>query len=366
MIAACAQEHRMAMGAITGRAFIPGAALSCRARGGLCPMKHITIAALIGLVVILGGWRADDDPHQQNAALWYWRCINLINLDKESAERYEEVLSGDAEPANDTEIAELIEKWDEMFDCAMAASRKPVCRFGIDREQGFDALLPHLAPMRTLAKMSHAQALHLLAGADIDGSLKRVELLSRIVGHVMDDDLMISYLVSISISGLSLDLVEKLLETKMTDQQNAQCIAALKLNNELGSALFPQIVHGEREILSQWMQERCKDDPQAVLTIDKMVTGSDIFQFTDEELKKQIDRFDAQMGRLEDAARAGDDARFDQLLEDVQQGKHGVIARLFMPAFQKMRGELGKLEGRRNNLIARLEAEGKGDVIPSE
>jgi hypothetical protein len=146
-------------------------------------------------------------------------------------------------PAADVLLA--LSKYDAVLDELRTASMRPSARFPIRYEDGFNALLPHLARMKGIS-----QFLRLRAAAELEAGLTNeaaadVELSLRLVDLVREEPLLISHLVRIAQLNVTLNSFwEGLADHRWTDVQLAG------FDRRLGGfdflADFQQALRGER------------------------------------------------------------------------------------------------------------------------
>jgi len=135
-------------------------------------------------------------PDPDNAALLYYQgLLSLAELDDATRDLMRDVAKGAVEP-ND-KVRECIDQCHSAIGFAEAAAEVPVCNWGFRFSEGFDALMPQLAPIRFLAFVLVADARVRAADGDYRGALERCLMTDTLARHVGDDTL-ISYLVSIA------------------------------------------------------------------------------------------------------------------------------------------------------------------------
>jgi hypothetical protein len=87
------------------------------------------------------------------------------------------------------------------------ASRRTHCRFPIRYEDGVAALLPHLSPLRNLAKIHRLRSLAELTAGQTDAALIDVHESLQLAKLIRDEPLLISFLVRGAIVGISIQPV---------------------------------------------------------------------------------------------------------------------------------------------------------------
>jgi len=146
-------------------------------------------------------------------------------------------------PAADVLLA--LSKYDGILGELRAASMRPQARFPIRYEDGFNALLPHLARMKSLTQFLRLRAAAELAAGLTNEAAADVELSLRLVDLVRGEPLLISQLVRVAQLNLTLNsLWEGLAEHRWTEAQLAG------FERRLGSfdflADYQQGMRGER------------------------------------------------------------------------------------------------------------------------
>lgn len=177
--------------------------------------------AICGICVILILWTiraksATLPPDPDNAALLYYQAFLLRpEPDYDAWWSIDEVLRG-ADPN------EKVREYLNLPDCrktiefAEAAAQLPHCDWGIRYSQGVEAHLPLLVHFRNLSFLIYADARVLAADGDYRAALGRCLTLRRFAGHV-GDELLINYLVSLGIDGLSHRCMQYILGSMPTD-----------------------------------------------------------------------------------------------------------------------------------------------------
>ncbi len=82
------------------------------------------------------------------------------------------------------------------IDAFLAAAAVENCDWGLDRSEGFALLLPHLAPMRNLARVASLEATVALSQGNADRAANALEAISRGTRHLSADPVLIDSLVA--------------------------------------------------------------------------------------------------------------------------------------------------------------------------
>ena len=146
----------------------------------------------------------------ENAALRYLRAYSLIR--ESDAERIAELWDAQqvGEPwlENDANTSWL-ERKDDTIALLVKASRMVEADFGIDYDEGIEALLTHLAPMRQSARLALLRGEADLDEGDARSAIEHAASALRMAEHITDDRVIISSLVSLSIFEEAAEFIER-------------------------------------------------------------------------------------------------------------------------------------------------------------
>lgn len=135
-------------------------------------------------------------PDPDNAALLYYQgFLSMPQFSEEARDRIEEVARGKISP--DDKVREDIAHSRGGIHFVEAAVKVPICQWGIQFSEGFDALMPQFAQIRLMNYVLLADARVRAADGDYRGALERCLVTVAFARHVGDDTL-ISYLVSLA------------------------------------------------------------------------------------------------------------------------------------------------------------------------
>ena len=168
-------------------------------------------------------------PDPDNAALLYYQgFLTLAELDKEARDRIADLARGKVAP--DDKVRQDINKCRGAIEFAEAAARVPTCHWGVRYSQGFDALMPQMAHVRFLTFAMIADARIRASDGDYRAALERCLMTGTFARHV-GDDTFISYLVSISVRGLTYKCMQEVMGQAAGDAELLQW-----LKNELATS----------------------------------------------------------------------------------------------------------------------------------
>lgn len=301
------------------------------------------------------------EPGDRNAALDYWRLINLLGEDRlDLVDRLAEVQglmhSGTEEDATPVDepaslapggaLAQEFAGEQDLIEDIVRASREASCDFQIRYEDGYAALLPHLSPMRKLARLLVVDARRLALAGEHAAATERLAAMLRMARHLTGDRLLISSLVGVAIADMAMREASWLLDRTDGDKAARGILsaamdrfpqddpynvkAALRLEQDLVASLARQFRGpdaGERfvaaylDISGEWANEQLEP-----------VRAMDGAQFK-AEIERAVDAFDLVFAAW-DAQDAS--AELERVSQRFVQGDFGPVASTVVPAFGKV------------------------------
>jgi len=224
--------------------------------------------------------------------------------------------------------------------------------FQLDHSQGFDMLLPHLAPMRNATRMLRFDANSRMAGGDAAGAFENLEAIIGIAQHARGDGILISSLVSGSIISLHDSLVDEALESGVIDSARADAMLktlggfqgddplrlapALHEEAAMLNTTFDRLGNnpaGIHELLASmaWVSDSVSDETSAKLD-----------GLTPDSIRDDAARFSSLMDRYAAAASNPDrDAARKAIAElkaGAARGDEGLLASLLAPEVERAVG----------------------------
>ena len=169
------------------------------------------------------------------ATLWqdifpHIRDKNDLGLTQDDWDSITSIASGNPPPTQkQLERGRLaMAKLGPVLDDVVSTSKLRKCEFEHDYSQGFDMLLPELAPMRQAARILGARANLALADGDWDTYLDSAGASSNLSRQTAQSPVLISSLVSISIGELSIPSAQQLVdEGSLTPEEAAKLLEAM-------------------------------------------------------------------------------------------------------------------------------------------
>lgn len=151
-------------------------------------------------------------------------------------------------PAKDVLLA--LSKFDDRLSQIRTAAQRPKARFWVNYEDGFGALIPHLAKLKSIAMYLRLRSTALLADGQVDAAFADLMLAFRLDDALQNEPVLISHLVRIAVLHVNLSTVwEGLADHRWTDAQLAAIEAELARIDML--AEYQSSMNGER-YFSMW------------------------------------------------------------------------------------------------------------------
>jgi hypothetical protein len=114
-------------------------------------------------------------------------------------------------------LADYVASQRDAIGLTLKATRYEKCNFGLDFSQGFAMLMPHLAQMRSLARLMSVDATDKLGRGDIEGAIESDVAMRVIAKHVGSDPTLIGKLVEIACDGMAGPVLESILKLGYPD-----------------------------------------------------------------------------------------------------------------------------------------------------
>jgi hypothetical protein len=148
-----------------------------------------------------------------------------------------EDLSGWPACFSNTDLRVALSRYEPILHEITEASRRPYCRFPIRYEDSFDALLPHLNPLRNLARVYRLRALAELSAGETDAALEDVQTCLRLADKIKDEPVMISFFYQMAMLDIITQPIwEGLVAHQWNDSQLANLQTQLEKIDQFESA----------------------------------------------------------------------------------------------------------------------------------
>lgn len=338
--------------------------------------RHLTVLLFLVLIVLpAGAARGADD---RNAVTWYHRAFErLERLSEADREVIFSYLDNPGAPPS-PRLREALARAAPALDLMRRGSRQEYADSGLDYSQGFDMLLPHLAPMRTAAKIMQADALVRLHDGDWSAAADRIGVMYRVSEHCASDCILISSLVGAAIFRVGDAAAQHGFDRAVfSDLDCANMLRAMR-GLETGDPFNTvESVVMEQELAITWLQkhlgteasrQNVPDMFQWLVEDERAAAG--LAAMTDAGFQAQLDAYDRGMDQLveamlmedRDAARA----ELERLSEEIAAGEHGFLASFLMPALHKYYDQMCAVKDQVSRRAEMLRALATGRVRPEE
>jgi len=329
--------------------------------------KHTALtAAVVTLMGTAGAIAQTDQPASpppgqpgSNPALRYWAAWNSMDAERLSTVRdwnFEEnptptfgvsVALADLQP----EIMQIVE-----------AAEADGCDWGIDFNQGWETLLPHLGHLRRSCQLLRADARRLAAAGMTDDSVRRVEAVFEISADACESPVLISSLVGVACAALGVGEVEHMIDARtLTQDGKNRLLAALRgVDDEFG---IIESIEIERGIVDEWLLQKFPGEEGPAQLAAYLDNWSEedfhdqIAVMSQEEFHASIKRASTAYDRIIemwDEPNAAD--LFAEFEKSIQAGEYGLIAKGFLPSIGRIQESRSKIVDQLNSAIERLEA----------
>ncbi len=305
--------------------------------------------AVLGvLAVLVLAAVATAAPSKRNAAYWLDEAFARYHTLSESEWNTVIDYAGAAVAPPPEHVRAMLSKAAPILRDLRRAARCDYCDFELNYEDGFEMLLPHLAPARRGARLMYADAMAKLAAGDSAGAARGLADLTRLGGLFRDDQILISSLVARAIDGLAERGAKIGVARRAFSAADAAVLdRALAPLNPRDPFAFGPAIATEREMIRTWLPEKFEDG--ASMADIMMWTDDDAaFQRIDDLSAAELDReftiADEYMTRAADILAIDDESAakaaaraLDKDIEGLRDGmEEGLLIALTMPAYGRM------------------------------
>jgi len=178
-------------------------------------LRHKQSVLLLTILLMIASTAMAYPRDPDNAALLYYQAFISFPKDHDQIS-VDAVVDGTAEP-NET-VRTYITKCRTSIELALAAAELKTCDWGMRYSQGFEAVMGHLAQMRSLSRVIATQAQILIYDGQMRQGLKHYLVMRKMAQHA-GDDLIISYLVRVVVKSMADQGIRQILNHKSLDQE---------------------------------------------------------------------------------------------------------------------------------------------------
>lgn len=232
-------------------------------------MSSILECCMLTWLVLTPALLAAAVPSADNAALRYWQAWSMMGddvlfsrLDHEIGEYDPEmvIFDSDGQPLESDEhepwTAEfLLERESYNIALLLRATGIEQSNFGVDYDAGFDALLPHLTPMRFSARLLLMDADRLMSEGEPVEAAKRCAAVIRMSQHLTMDALLINSMVSFSLFEWADLWIDEHREQLDDDSREiiAKALVQVSSNDPFG---LLAAINNERDVFGSWLRAK--------------------------------------------------------------------------------------------------------------
>ncbi|MEA3224561.1 MAG: hypothetical protein U9Q07_01325 [Planctomycetota bacterium] len=309
---------------------------------------RILIKTTCVLLVLLTSASLVEAYPPDNAAVLYYKAIMILKEPSEDVGKMIDDLRKGKIKSND-EIKQHLDANRRAIEIIETAAEIPTCDWGRDHSQGFDLLLPELSKVRKMAYLLTADAQTFAQDGDRKAALSKCLTMHKMARHV-NDDLLISYLVSTSVNNLANERIRDVLSTM---PQDSKTLAWLKTQIAAVSANVPSIktaIAKEKEIaIREIRREKIGDvlDAMGADSIDDKATADAYKKVRQGDRKFFKDSRDY-YGRIMDDTIAALDLPYqqshrkldelnDRVQKDAKENPAAILTAMLTPAVGKIR-----------------------------
>lgn len=207
----------------------------------------------------------------------------------------------------------------------------------LDRSKGFEMLLPHLAPMRSAARLLRAQAAAQLDDGDGDAAVQTLASLGNLSAHAGQDGILISSLVGSAIGAMFTDTGTLTAEWGLIDQKRATALLeALGPLQGSDPYRYGDAIKGEWDAVRATIGGLKSDEALRDMMLQfgaSHLPGMDTLTLDQAkaDLRRMRPMYDAATAAFANPDPNAARAALKQLQNDIEAGKYGKLAEMFAP-----------------------------------
>ncbi|MBC23509.1 MAG: hypothetical protein CMJ32_06280 [Phycisphaerae bacterium] len=222
------------------------------------------------------------------------------------------------------------------------ASQCDYVDFDLDRSEGMMMLVPHLSPMRNLARLADVAACINIIDGDMTAASTNLGLGIRVTRDMVQDDLVVSSLVGGAVMMNQNQTINELIAGGMLPPELAHDLN--EQMSELGGPdpfRFVGAVSGEKQMLVDWLREQLlADDEQADYQVDDFLDALEVSEQerpgADFDIVADMDLLESAQERMTDIFAMADRDLAAELASEfavqLKNGEYGLLANRVMPS----------------------------------
>ena len=262
----------------------------------------------------------------------------------------------------------LLSRIQSIEDRLHRASRSKVSDFELDFSQGPELLMPHLGPMRGMARHMTTEARQRTLAGDGQGAARLVDTLNRMAMHLAQDRLLISSLVGMAMLRESFEAIDFMIEQEqLTPRDAAMLLSGFKGIDDRDLMGFVTALDHEQQYMGDWIRAQLDSNggEKAKELLESFgQDGDPSIELAD---LVDVDGYDRAMRDMIEAMSMDDlDAaskRVDAIEARLQAGDYGALAPLLTVSVNNMLVMQSELEAEIAWLRAGLQQIAAGEAV---
>ena len=284
----------------------------------------------------------NDDPNNGAAKLIeIMKRYRAIEELEDLARKYEKLIvideddQVDEEPALRSEVARRrLELTDDLVKQIREVLKAEYFNFGTDRSAGFNMLIPHLSPLRQLARLLELRAKILIRENKwAEAKMVLVVLLDLSV-VTREDETVISSLVGASIAAVALNILEEAMTERRLDAQSAMPFRMATMHLSKDPYGFRGALMGEYELLEASTKYFVERDIDAIMNLGMTVEEKAYLSSLDQNsFRAELEKSRAAYDQIANLLDVEDEEQIlnlaNRFMDDLAEGRHGPLANIF-------------------------------------
>ena len=284
----------------------------------------------------------NDDPNNGAAKLIeIMKRYRAIEELEDLARKYDKLIvigeddQMDEESALRSEVARRrLELTDDLVKEIREVLKAEYFNFGIDRSAGFNMLVPHLSPLRQLARLLELRAKILIRENKwAEAKMVLVDLLDLSL-ITREDQTVISSLVGASIAAMAFNILEEAMTEQRLDAQSAMPFRMATMSLSKDPYGFRGALMGEYELLEANTQYFVERDIDGIMSLGVTVEEKAYLSGLDQNsFRAELEKARAAYDQVADVLDAENEEQMvvlaNRFMDDLTEGQHGPLANIF-------------------------------------
>lgn len=284
----------------------------------------------------------NDDPNNGAAKLIeIMKRYRAIEELEDLARKYDKLIvideddQVDEEPALRSEVARRrLELTDDLVKQVREALKAEYFNFGPDRSAGFNMLVPHLSPLRQLARLLELRAKILIRENKWTEAKMVLVVLLDLSVITREDETVISSLVGASIAAVVLNILEEAMTERRLDAQSAMPFRMATMHLSKDPYGFRGALMGEYELMEASTKYFVERDIDAIMSLGVTVEEKAYLISLDQNsFRAELEKARAAYDQIADLLEVEDEERIQGLanrfMDDLAEGRHGLLPKMW-------------------------------------